>query len=530
MKFRLFISLLLLLVSFSFAQETLSKKQWQQDVRFLQKTVHKEYPFLFKKVSAEEFDKVAEELYNAIPNLQEHQIIVGISRLVALFKYGHTYVPFHQKPFEFSQFPFRIYEFNNGIFIQGTHKNYPKAVGAKVIAVEGKPILEVLKAIEPTVEAENSQYFKAYGINNLQYPEILHSQGITSTLQSSITLTLEKEGYQFQQKFNVLPNKKHVPTTYGFVQNENDWLSARIQSKTPLYLKNLDKIYFYEYLPEYKTVYIRHSKVRNDSSESIEIFYKRVFKFIENNDVEKLILDVRLNGGGNNYLVKPIITGIIETKKINQEGKLFVITGRRTFSACQNLVNRLDNYTNAIFVGEPTSENINFYGDATPVPLPNSKLKIRLSFAWWQDKAPWANDQWLAPHLSVDMSFDEYKLNKDPLLKAIFNYNPDGFILRPMDYIRGLFMKGDMEMLQKEIARMMQDSRYKFFNFEHKFLNAGKLLINQGQYQAAISILTPVSQMFPNSKKVWNYLGDCYSKLGDTIKAKQFYERSNIIK
>ncbi|GAA4278698.1 hypothetical protein [Aquimarina mytili] len=531
MKFRLFITLLLLVASTTLlAQEKISAKQWQQDLRFLQKTVHEEYPFLFKKVTVKEFNDTVEELHKQIPNLEEHEIIVGFSRLVSLFKYGHTYVSFHQKPFEFSQFPFNVYEFNDGVYIQGTHKNYPKAVGAKVIAIEGRPISEVLEAIEPTVEAENSQYFKAYGINNIRYPEVLHAQGITDMLQSSITFTLEKEGQQFQQKFDILPNKSRVPTTYGYVQQEDDWLSARNQNKTPLYLKKLDKIYFYEYLTKHKTVYVRHSRVRNDQSETMEAFYKRVFEFIEDNDVEKLVLDVRLNGGGNNYLVKPIITGIIETEKINKKGKLFVITGRRTFSACQNFVNRLDSYTNAIFVGEPTSENVNFYGDAKPVQLPNSKMKIMLSFAWWQDKEPWTNDAWLAPQLSVDMSFDEYENNEDPVLEATFNFNPEGFILRPMDHIRTLFMHGDIETLQKDVIKMLQDSRYKFFDFEGKFINSGKLLLNQSQYQHAIGVFSFVAQLFPNSVKAWKHLGDCYSQIGDKNKAQEFYDKAASIK
>ncbi|OSY87501.1 hypothetical protein WH52_11590 [Tenacibaculum holothuriorum] len=508
------------------AQENITTKQWQQDVRFLKKTVNEKYPFLFKKVTADDFNASADELYKQIPKLQEHEVIVGLSRLVSLFKYGHSYVSFHQKPFEFSGLPFRIYQFNDGVYIQGTHKNYPKAVGAKVIAVEGKPISEVLKAIEPTVEAENSQYFKAYGINNIRYPEILHAQGITDNLQSTITLTLEKNGRQFQQSFIVLPNKKRIPLTYRFVQQKNDWLSARNQDKTPLYLKNLDKIYFYEYLPKQKAVYVRHSRIRDDKSESIEAFYKRVFEFIENNDVEKLILDVRLNGGGNNYLLKPIITGIIETKKINQEGKLFVILGRNTFSACQNLVNRLDSYTNAIFVGEPTSENVNFYGDASAVELPNSKLKVQLSFAWWQDKAPWENDPWLAPQLSVDMNFNQYKNNEDPVLDAIFNFNPEGYILRPMEYIRTLFMKGDMQVLQKEVIKMAQDPRYKFFDFERKFIDTGNLLLQQGQYQPAIGIFSLVTQLFPNSANAYKSLGEAYLKIGDKEKAKALLNKS----
>jgi tetratricopeptide (TPR) repeat protein len=508
------------------AQETTSEKQWREDILFLQKTVNEEYPFLFKKVTAKEFNDAAKALYQQVPSLEEHEIVVGMSRLVSLFKYGHTYVSFHQKAFEFSQFPFNLYEFSDGIYIEGTHKNYPKAVGAKVIAVEGTPISEVLKAVEPTVEVENPQYFKAYGINNIRYPEVLHAQGITKTLQSSITLTLEQNGKTFEQEFEILPNQTRVPTTYGFVQQKDDWLSARKQEATPLYLQKLDKIYFYEYLPKHRTVYVRHSKVRNDPSESMEAFYKRVFEFIENNDVEKLVIDVRLNGGGNNYLLKPVITGIIETKKINQKGKLFVITGRRTFSACQNFVNRLDSYTNAVFVGEPTAENVNFYGDNRSVKLPNSKLDVKLSFAWWQDKEPWTYDPWMAPQLSADMSFAQYANNEDPVLESIFSFDSEGFILRPMDHIRTLFMQGDMATLQKDVAMMLQNPRYKFFDFERKFINSGKLLYDQAQYQAAIGVFSLITQSFPNSKEAWNYLGHSYAKLGAADKAQAFYDKA----
>ena len=86
----------------------------------------------------------------------------------------------------------------------------------------------------------------------------------------------------------------------------------------------------------------------------------------------------RLLGGAVRELVVP-----------RREGKLFVLIGRRTFSAAQNLTNELDNYLPVIFVGEPTGENINFMGDNRPVTLPRSGLTFYLSWAWWQDKPQW---------------------------------------------------------------------------------------------------------------------------------------------
>ena len=71
------------------AQETLTATQWQEDLRFLQNIVHKDYSFLFIKTTEEIFDAEVETLYRDIPNLDDHEIIVGMARIIALFKYGH---------------------------------------------------------------------------------------------------------------------------------------------------------------------------------------------------------------------------------------------------------------------------------------------------------------------------------------------------------------------------------------------------------------------------------------------------------
>ena len=515
-----------LMVMMSYAQNNLTASQWQEDLKFLQETVHQDYSFLFKKTTAKDFDAAVEKLHSEIPNLKDHEIVVGLARMVSMFKYGHTDISFRQDPFTFSQLPFNLYHFNDGVYIQGTHKDYQNALGAKVVAVESIPIQDALKAIYPVVPVENEQYFKAFGLNYLKFPEVLHAQKITSSLKSSIELTLEKDGKTFKQIFKALPKGERVPVSYSLVKQDGDWLEARNQDKTPNYLKNLDKIYYYEHLPEDKTVYVRHSQIQDDPSETIPDFYNKVFDFVDNNDVEKLIIDVRLNGGGNNYKNKPIITGIVETEKINKVGKLFVITGRRTFSACQNLVNEMSNYTNAIFIGEPTGENINFYGDNRTVTLPNSKIPVYLSFAWWQDKPQWENADWLAPHIAVDMSFEEYKNNEDPVLQAALDFSGDDFVLNPMQYMTQLFTTGQVEKLKSEAARMVKDPKYKFFDFEDQFNKAGYNVLGRMQTKEAIFIFQMIADLFPDSPNAWDSLAEGYLKAGDKTKALELYNKA----
>jgi tetratricopeptide (TPR) repeat protein len=526
----LFTLLLLAFVCISLtAQINLTTEEWQSDLRFLQKTVHEDYPFLFKKVTAKEFDAEVEKLRQAIPDLQEHEIIVGLARIVALFKYGHTslYMPtWHESDrFRFTRMPFNLYHFSDGLYVQGVHKNYEQALGARVLKVEGKPVEEALAAVRPVGSEENEQFFKAYGPGMLGVPEILHAQGATKELKKTVTLSLEKDGKTFDVTFEKV-DTKHFPGGYGMIKEQGDWLDARDNSTDPLYLKNLDRIYFYEYLPQEKVVYVRHSQIQDDPEEPIPAFYERLFQFIEDNEVEKLILDVRLNGGGNNYKNKPIVTGIIRSEKINQPGKLFVIIGRRTFSACQNLVNELDNYTEAIFVGEPTSENVNFYGDNRPVTLPNSQIPVYLSFAWWQDKPQWENEPWLAPHLAVEMSFEDYQTNRDPVLKAALNFSQDNFVLDPIAHLTKLYEAGKVAELKAEATRFVNDPSYRFFNFEDQFNRIGYRLMENGQLEPALFVFQMNTDLFPKSANARDSLGEAFWKAGQKEKAVEYYNKA----
>jgi len=527
MRTSLFILSLLLFFSAS-GQETLTANQWQEDLLVLQETIHNDYSFLFDKTTPEIFDEEVKELYQEIPNLEEHEVVIGFMKLVALFEYGHTGVWAYQ-PFEFQYLPLNLYQYSDGLYLQGVHKDYPQAVGAKLLKVNNIPVEKALEMIAPVVNAENDQYFKAYGINYLTALEVLHAQGITKELESAVELTLSKDGNVFKQVFSALPKGEGVPSHRGFTFESENWLEARNQEDTPLYMKDLDKVYFFEYLADKKAVYVRHSRIQDDPSETTEAFYKRVFDFVEENDVEKLILDVRLNGGGDNTLNKPVVQGIIETKKINQVGNLFVITGRRTFSACQNLVNELDNYTNCIFVGEGTAENLNFWGDAQRITLPNTQLPVYLSYAWWQDKSAWANAEGTVAMVPVEMSFTQYSQNEDPVLDAALDFEEDNFLRDPMAYITSLYRSGDMQRLTEELPGIVFDPKYSFVDFEAEFSRTGTRLLNLGraeQTQAAIQIFTMVTQFFPQSPSAWKNLGVSYLKVGDQGKAVNYLNKA----
>lgn len=425
----------------------------------------------------------------------------------------------------FHKLPLNLYHFSDGVYVEGVHQDNEKALGAKVLKVAGMPIADALSAVRPVVPAENDQFFKGYGLQYLLFPEVLHAQGITEELQQEVVLTLQKGGDVFDMTFTS-GKMGGLPTSYGFTKQEGEWRSAREQGTTPNYLQELDKHYYFKYLPKEKAVYVRYSQVVPDPSINIPDFYERVFNFIDSNEVDKLVLDVRLNGGGNNFNNKTLVTKVISSEKINQIGKFYVIIGRRTFSACQNLINEFDNYTNVIFVGEPSGENVNFYGDNRTVNLPNSKIPIRLSWAWWQDKPQWQNADWTAPHLAVDLSFAQYQNNQDPILETALDFESSDFILDPMAHLTDLFVAGKMEQVAKDSRRFVTDPAYQFFNFEEEFTKVGLMLLRSKQLQGAQFVFKMLTDFFPESAGGYDYLAEALLRSDDQEAAKALSEKA----
>lgn len=71
------------------------------------------------------------------------------------------------------------------------------------------------------------------------------------------------------------------------------------ETKT-LYLKNQGN-YWFEYLKEPRVAYVKFSSVFNKEDESISQFFSRVFKFVDENPIDKFILDMRQNKWGRQH-------------------------------------------------------------------------------------------------------------------------------------------------------------------------------------------------------------------------------------
>ncbi|MBK7307855.1 MAG: hypothetical protein IPI88_13040 [Chitinophagaceae bacterium] len=521
---KIFIHLIAVLISTSSYCQT--SAEWQSDLRQLQQIVHTKYSNLFYNISDANWDKAVDVFYNEIPGLKNDGVLAGFIKLVALFHIGHTQINsfgLHHgaSSLQLNRLPYQLYWFNDGVYILSAAKKYEQAVGGKVIKIGKLKTEDALAAIRPLVSFENEQGFKSNSMFFLATPEFLKTQGISET-SSEVSITYLKDG----KEETVLVNAEAGINGFSMTGLETaaGWAVAkRTTSNIPLWQKEPASFRFMEFLPERKTLYVRHSVNLNDGDKTIAAFFTNMAGFIEKNDVQKLVLGIRTNGGGNNQLNKPMITSIIRSVKINQKGKFFCIIGRRTFSAAQNLVNELEKYTEVTFIGEPTSENVNFYGDTRTETLNNSKLQANLSWLWWQNLDPRDRRKATSPELAVDMSFDDYYNNEDPALKAIFNYENEKPIAQ---ILADKITAGDKAGAIHFAVEYKKDPRRRYVadRLEAEINREGYNKLQSKHIDIANALFEINTKVFPESANAYDSYAECLMAMGKKEEALKNYQ------
>ena len=152
----------------------------------------------------------------------------------------------------------------------------------------------------------------------------------------------------------------------------------------PIYATNDKENYWYKYLECNDELYIKYNLCRENGEISIKDKIDKSIKFIEDNSINKVTVDLRNNSGGDSTLIEPLIEYIKKNEKINTKENLKVIIGRETFSSALLNAYEFKFQTNAKIIGEPSGGKPNCYGEILRFTLPNSKFLISYSTKYYK--------------------------------------------------------------------------------------------------------------------------------------------------
>jgi tetratricopeptide (TPR) repeat protein len=392
-------------------------EQWRHDVSYLAGRLEQLHYNLYARIAREELQHKFRDLQARLPALKDREIKVSIQRILAMIGDGHTRLLWHspESGTPDYRFPVEFYWYPSGLCVRAAGKEDAKVIGGRVLRIGEVSVDQALEAVTPLCSHDNAMGIKALAPQLLRIPEVLAALGLTKD-ETKLHLVVQGEAGEVAADL--------LPRPYAVVNDPKSmiYVNASAKNRLPLSRMHPDNAYWFEFLKDQRLMYFQFNAIMDKREESLAGFFARLFAFIRDNPVERLAIDLRDNGGGNNELIRPLIHGLIKCDKINRSGHLFVIVGRNTFSAAMNTATALERQTHALFVGEPTGSSPNHVGEATPILLPCTGTRIVCSSLLWQDADPRDRRPWIAPTLPAVLTLSDEATNHDPALAVIEAY------------------------------------------------------------------------------------------------------------
>jgi hypothetical protein len=502
-------------------------RQWREDLAYLARELPRRHKNLFHAMRREQFDSALAALDRKLPTLARHQVIVELARIVARVGDGHTNLaPTRDPKVGFRTYPVKLYFFKDGLFIRSARRDQAELVGAKVVRIGRMTSAQAYEAVRELIGRDNEMNARYFAPFLLVMPEVLHAIGAIDDPDSA-PLLLEQAGTRTVAVLRPSGTAGMMPsdTDMSWAQ-EAGWVDLRGLDgpRTPLWLRGSPRDHLrFEYLPESRTAYVQFNRVGDQPEETIAAFAARLRAFVDSGAVDRLVLDLRLNRGGDGTLTQPLILSLIRSPKLEGPGRLFVLIGRSTFSAAQFLVHDLEEYTDAVFVGEPTAGRPNSYGDSRRITLPNSGITVRASIYYWQRTHPLDTRQWKGPDVAAELTSRDYRENVDPAMREVLAYRPEPSLAERM---RDAFAAGDSAGALKLHLAYKADPRHAYADTELELNALGYELLRRGRQGQAIVVLQLNTADHPGSSNAFDSLGEAYLSAGRRQEAMQCYERA----
>ena len=380
------------------------------DLDFLLAELERIHPEPFHGIDRAAWVAQLDHLAERLPDLTPEEAVVGLQRVTALLsrdgRDGHQFAfPTDDGPV----LPIRIHEFEEGVFVTDAHDD-PALVGARIDAIGEQSIADVLAAVEPLVPRDGPATVPLFRPVLLLRTSVLRGLGVIGAGSVELSVTLP-DGSSRVAEIRPMPFDDYLnwATDFGFL---------RLPARPGLaYLDGVDDpIFGWRYDAASRSMIVRYTQVRPVEASVLRALKARALEA----DVDRVIVDLRQNPGGDNHNFPPILD-VLRDPGIDRPGRLFVLTDRVTFSAASNFSTQIEQTTGAVFVGEPMGGGLNFWDDVRTVRLPNwpIPMQVGVSTRYWQFSTPDDPRLTIEPDILVPLRAADYFAGVDAAMDAL---------------------------------------------------------------------------------------------------------------
>jgi hypothetical protein len=371
--------------------------------------------------------------------LTHGSFVMGIAHAVASADDGHTDVLALE---HFQRLPLRFAWFTEGLHITSSAPAYAQLLGARVEHIAGSAPQDILRALRDYIPGHEHRVLN-WSTAYMSAPAALEGIGLTRDA-SELTIgvrgrdgsasehaiagqTWGGEHVRNREWRNLVPNTRPdgVRTAWRHVLDGH--------GAVPEYLQHPDRLYCHSWEPARNLLYVRVSTTNHEGPTRLDDYLKSVLEQAAARRPQTIVVDLRFNTGGMFSLIYFFCVGL--PKVLADGGRIFVITGRSTFSAgiCMTAFLRYFGEGRTTIVGERVADRDAFWAEGDFVVLPNSGVtatyvdgffdvvsdRPRYESHYWMNVAYGVPAGSLEPDIPVQLTFADYLVGVDPCMQRI---------------------------------------------------------------------------------------------------------------
>jgi hypothetical protein len=375
------------------------------DVRHFQAELERIHPNPYHATSREAFGRRFDELAARAGSLSRDELIVELMRVTALLgdRDGHSGIyTLHGHPRPMHLYPLRVYLFSDGLSVVGGGPP-----GAKLVAVGGVPIDDLVARVRPLITRDNEWSLRERVPYYLVCAEVLRGLGVVSG-DGPVTFTLETAAGRSELRLDAVEAAQYAQTFPYFWQPPAPPPGA----PRPLWVRYRGTPQAVTTLQRGRIVYASYTVTQNP-----EPMVARILRLARAKAFRRLVVDVRQNGGGNNTTYGSLLQAL-GNRWVVRRSRPVVLTSRTTFSAAGNFAAEAKLYTRARIVGEPPGGSANQWGDFAPVTLSNLGIEPLVATVYIERGRDGDESPVTEPHVRVVASTADWLAGRDPALQA----------------------------------------------------------------------------------------------------------------
>jgi hypothetical protein len=378
----------------------------QQELDWLVAALERRHPDMHSVTPPARFEDAVSELRGELPGLSAGEAFVGLLRVVALVGDSHTRLQDYA-PVEERVLPIVCGAWPDGWWVTGVQPDRSDLFACRLVAVEGREVEACARALAPLVPHENEIVLRQGVARLLGLPQVLEAVGLVDDA-ARVELTL------------VDPEGAPREVTLDSVARAElkDWTAFAPQGwSNPLYRTRMSEPWWWTELPEDAALYFQYNRCVQTPEAPFVVVAAEILERLDRGDVERLVIDLRHNGGGDSRVLQPLLSGLSKRPQWRGGERLVVLMGNATYSSAMMNALVLRRDLGARLMGEPSAQKPNSFGEVRAFRLPFSGLEVGCSTRRYRlvDGDP----PTFEPDELVPTSFDDLYRGRDPVLERV---------------------------------------------------------------------------------------------------------------